>query len=282
LGELELREDAIRALGDAGRVGKGSQRPMENSLLVGLSRQVALARELDIVSNNIANMNTTGYKADTAVFQEYLMPRARENRFQTGDREVRFVQDRATRHDFSQGPIQQTGNPLDVAIDGDAFLVVQTSRGERYTRNGALQINAAGQLVTPDGSPVLGENGPIVFQPLDRNVAISADGRVSVNEGAGSRTESLRGKIRLVGFAQRGRLEKEGTNTLAAPAGVAPQPAPASKLVQGAIEKSNVNGVVEMTRMIEVTRTYTNVANILQQQSDLRRSAIEKLSEVPS
>jgi flagellar basal-body rod protein FlgF/flagellar basal-body rod protein FlgG len=255
---------------------------MENSLLVGLSRQVALARELDIVANNLANMNTTGFKADTAVFQEYLMPRARENRFLPGDREVRFVHDRATRHDFSQGPIQQTGSPLDVAIDGDAFFVVQTQRGERYTRNGSLQINATGQLVTSDGSTVLGENGPIVFQPLDRNIAISPDGRVSVNEGADSRTESLRGKLRLVNFAQRGRLEKDGVNTLAAPAGLVPAPAPTAKLIQGAIEKSNVNGVVEMSRMIEVTRTYTNVASMLQQESDLRRSAIEKLSEVPS
>lgn len=255
---------------------------MENSLLIGLSRQMALARELDVVANNLANINTTGFKADTAVFQEYLMPRARENRFQTGDRELRFVHDRATRHDFSQGPIQQTGSPLDVAIDGDAFLVVQTARGERYTRNGSLQINATGQLVMTDGSPVLGESGPIVFQPLDRNIAISPDGRVSVNEGASSRTESLRGKLRLVTFAQRGRLEKDGQNTLAAPAGVAPQAAANVKVVQGAIEKSNVNGVVEMSRMIEITRTYTNVATILQQQSDLRRSAIEKLSETPS
>ena len=112
---------------------------MQNALLVGLSRQVALARELDVVANNIANLNTTGFKADGSLFEEYLSPAARAD--QTGSR-VSFVRDRGTWHDMSQGAIEHTGNPLDVAIDGNGFLVVQTPRGERYTRNGALQINA--------------------------------------------------------------------------------------------------------------------------------------------
>ncbi len=100
---------------------------MENALLIGLSRQIALQRELDVVANNIANMNTTGFKADGSVFEEYLMPVARAEQFAAPDRRLSYVQDRATWHDFSQGPIQQTGNPLDVAIDGDGFLVVQTA-----------------------------------------------------------------------------------------------------------------------------------------------------------
>ena len=117
---------------------------MENASLVGLSRQIALQRELDVVANNIANLNTTGFKADNVVFQEHLMPVARANQFRGNDRQVSFVQDRATWLDLSQGPVQQTGNPLDVAISGNAFLTVQTPRGERYTRNGALQINNPG------------------------------------------------------------------------------------------------------------------------------------------
>ena len=115
------------------------------------------------------------------MFEEFLMPGARENRFLGADRMVSFVNDRGTWHNFSQGGIQPTGNPLDIAIDGNAFLVVQTTRGERYTRNGALQVNAQGQLVTSDGSQVLGDNGPIVFQPLDRNISITEDGRISVD-----------------------------------------------------------------------------------------------------
>ena len=124
---------------------------MENASLVGLSRQIALQRELDVVANNVANLNTTGFKADNVVFHEHLMPVARANQFRGGDRQLSFVQDRATWLDLSQGPVQQTGNPLDVAMSDNAFLTVQTPRGERYTRNGALQINSAGQLVTSEG-----------------------------------------------------------------------------------------------------------------------------------
>ena len=78
------------------------------------------------------------------------------------------MQDRATFHDFAAGPSEQTKNPLDVAIDGNGFLVVQTAAGERYTRDGGLQINNQGQLVTASGDPVLGTSGPIVFQPTDK------------------------------------------------------------------------------------------------------------------
>src|SRR5436190_17178918 len=103
---------------------------MENTLLVGLSRQIALHRELEVVANNIANLNTTGYKADAAVFQQFLMPGAADGRFPSAHQRPSFVQDRASWHDFSAGPLRETGNTLDVAIDGDALFVVQTPRGE--------------------------------------------------------------------------------------------------------------------------------------------------------
>jgi len=255
---------------------------MENTLLVGLSRQMVLARELDVVANNIANLNTTGFKADNSMFEQFMMPVARENRFNTPDRPLRFVNDRGTWHDLRQGSVQHTGNPLDLAIDGNAFLVVQTPQGERYTRNGALQINAQGQLVTTDGAQVLGDNGPILFQPLDRNISITPDGRITVVEGGNSRTESLRGRLRLVTFAQPNQLQKDGANNFAAVAGVTATPDPKARVIQGSIEKSNVNGVVEMTRLIEITRAYTQTSQLIQQQSDLRKNAIQQLAEVPS
>jgi flagellar basal-body rod protein FlgF len=254
---------------------------MENSLLIGLSRQMALQRELDVVANNIANLNTTGFKADGAVFQEFLMPVARADQFLPPDRRLSFVQDRATWHDVSQGTVQQTGNPLDVAIDGKAYLAVQTPKGERYTRNGALQINGQGELVTTEGYKVVGETGPIVFQPGDTNVSISREGTITVREGTAV-AESRRGKLRLVSFAQPQRLQKDGSSMFAAPAGMTPEAAPTAGVIQGSIEKSNVSGVTEMTRMIDVTRTYQAVAGMLQAESDLRRSAIEKLAEVPA
>ena len=117
---------------------------MENALLIGLSRQTALERQLDVVANNIANVNTSGYKADNTLFEEYLNTPAHEDNFVGRDRRVSFVQDRGTFRNFTQGASEETKNPLDVAIDGSAFLTVQTPGGERYTRDGGMHINNAG------------------------------------------------------------------------------------------------------------------------------------------
>jgi flagellar basal-body rod protein FlgF len=252
---------------------------MQNTLLIGLSRQVALQRELDVISNNVANMNTSGYKADGAVFEEYLSPVARAAMTQS---RISFVQDRATWHNMSQGTVEQTGNPLDIAIQGNGFFVVQTPRGERYTRNGALQINAAGELVTGSGMRVLGENGPIQFQSTDRDISIAQDGTISVREGTQTQTSSLRGRLRIVSFARPQQMQKDGDGTFSAAANNVSQPDPESRVLQGAVEKSNVHSIAEMSRLIEVTRSYTQVAAMLQQQGDMRQSAIQKLADVPA
>jgi len=254
---------------------------MQNASLVGLSRQAALERQLDVVANNIANLNTTGFKATSSVFSEFLTSGARDNTFAAADARMHFVFDRTAFRNFAQGPIQRTGNPLDVAIDGDAFLAVQAAGGERYTRNGALQINSDGELVTSDGTKVAGDNGPIVFQATDRNVSISADGRVTAFEGL-STTETMRGHLKFVSFARPQQLQNEGGSLFSAPAGVAAQPATKVRVIQGAIEGSNVDGVLEMTRMVEINRTYSMIASLLQTQDDEHKSAIDKLAEVPN
>ena len=254
---------------------------MENTLLIGLSRQMTLERQMDVVANNVANVNTNGFKADRSLFEEYLRSGAHEDNFSSSDRRLSFVQDRVSFHDFAAGNTEQTKNPLDLSIDGRGFLVVQTPAGERYTRDGGLQINNLGQLVTAGGNPVLGTSGPIVFQPTDKQINIAADGNVTVLEGTG-RIDSVRGKLRLVSFADAQKLVKDGNNLYSAGEGVAAQPDITSKVRQGFIEKSNVNSVTEMSRMIEITRTYTQISALLQQQSDLHKSAIEKLAEVPA
>jgi flagellar basal-body rod protein FlgF len=251
---------------------------MENASLVGLSRQVALSRELDVIANNIANINTTGFKADGSLFEEYLSSSARAPQ---GGGRVSFVRDRGVWHDMGQGPIERTGNPLDVAIQGQGYLAVQTARGERYTRNGALQINATGQLVTNEGDAVLGDGGAITFQPNDRNITIGADGTISVREGT-NQTSSVRGKLRLVDFVNPQSLQKDGSSTFNPVNGATPQPAANASIVQGSVEKSNVRAVVEMSRMIELTRAYTQIATMLQQQDSQSQQAIDKLAEVPN
>jgi flagellar basal-body rod protein FlgF len=255
---------------------------MENALLVGLSRQMALSHELDIVANNIANLDTTAYKADNASFSEFLMPHASDGQFSGGDKRISFVQDRATWIDFSPGSIQRTGNPLNVAIDGPGYLVVQTANGQRYTRNGSLSINATGQLVTSEGDPVQGSSGPITFQNTDHDVTISPSGIITVREGS-STADSPRGQLQLVTFDQPRLLQKDGGSNFLAPDGVNSTPGgPNTQVVQGALERSNVNAVAEMARMIQITRSYSDIAAILQQQGDQRRTALQQLSQMPA
>jgi flagellar basal-body rod protein FlgF len=254
---------------------------VENALLIGLSRQTTLERQLAVIANNIANVNTTGYKSDQSLFEEFLTSGAHEDNFVGNDRRVSYVQDRGTYRDLSQGPLQQTGNPLDIAVDGDAFLAVQTAGGERYTRDGNLQVNGQGQLTTVGGDAVLGNAGPIIFQPTDHDINISPDGTITVVE-ANARTDTIRGKLRLVSFTDAQSLLKQGDNLYAADNGAAAQPDLKASVKQGYVEKSNVNAVAEMGRLIEVSRTYSQIANLLQQQSDLHKNAINQLAEIPT
>lgn len=255
---------------------------MENALLIGLSRQNVLGHELDTIANNIANIDTTGFKADKNVFGQYLQSNASDENFNGRDRQVNFVNDRTGYIDMAPGAIERTGSPLDVAIDGNAFFVVQTSRGLRYTRNGAFQINGAGQLVTSNGDTVMGQSGPITFQSTDHNVTISLSGIVTVQEG-NSTIDAQRGTLQLASFANPQVLQKEGASSFMAPPSVTSNPAsPNVNVVQGEIEKSNVNGVAEMARLIEITRSYSDIANILSQEGDLRKNALSQLSQAPT
>jgi flagellar basal-body rod protein FlgF len=244
---------------------------MENALLIGLSRQVALGRELDVIANNMANVTTNGFKARASRFREYLMPVASAESFPRADRQLSYVIDAGTPLDTRSGAIEHTGNPLDVAVKGDGFLAVQTPQGERYTRNGALELNAQGQLVTSDGHLVLGDNGPIAFTPQESNFEIAPDGTVTTNQGQ-------RGRIRLVRFDNPQFLRNEGTNLFSSPN--PGQPAgDTSRLEPRAIERSNVKPIIEMSRLIEVNRSYTSVAGMVGRIDELRRTAISRLAD---
>jgi len=247
---------------------------MDNALLVGLSRQMALGRELDVIANNMANVTTNGFKARESRFQEFTMPVARANTFKPQDRALSFVVDAGTALDTSLGAIEATGNALDTAIKGDGFFAVQTPAGERYTRNGAFTLDAAGQIVTSDGHPVLGENGPITIGQQEPGVAFAPDGTVSTTQGQ-------RGRLRLVRFDNPGALRNEGGNLFSA--SVPAQAAGAtSRIEAGTLERSNVKPIVEMTRLIEVNRAYTSVAGMMTRLDEIKRSAISRLADVSS
>jgi flagellar basal-body rod protein FlgF len=244
---------------------------VENALLVGLSRQIALARELDVIANNMANVGTNGFKARSARFNEFIMPKASAETFAPRDRPLSYVIDKGTPIDLSQGTVERTGNPLDVALRGDNYLAVQTAGGERYTRAGSLEINGRGQLVMQTGQPVLGEGGPITFGSSESNARIAADGTVSTDQG-------IRGKLRQVRFANPRALVSEGDNLFSSP--TAPVAAgPEARLEAGAKEGSNVKAVIEMTRLIEVQRSYQSMATMMSKTDELRSKAITRLAD---
>ncbi len=242
---------------------------IENAQLISLSRQIALQRQLDVVANNVANINTTGFKAEQLLFEEYVMPVARDQTFPNLDQPLSYVQDWATIHDLSAGSVLQTGNDLDVALNGDGFFAVQTAGGERWTRAGAFQINNAGTLVDLSGNPVLGAGGTIQFGPEETGITIAGDGTVSSSAG-------IRGQLRIVEFENPQALTREGANLFA---GGTPVAATNTSVMQGFVERSNVSGVAEMAEMIRVTNAYQSIASLAERQDDLRRSAIQRLGD---
>ncbi len=243
---------------------------MENAQLISLSRQIALQRQMDVVANNMANINTTGFKAEDLLFEDYLMPVAKDQDFTAPDQQLHFTEDWSTVHDMSGGAITQTGNQLDVALEGKGFLAVQTPAGERYTRSGALQINAAGTLVNFDGYPVLSEGGPVQFAANETDITITDNGTINTNVGS-------KGKLKVVEFADPQVLAREGDNLYS---GGNPVAATETRVVQGAIERSNVSAVAEMSNMIRVQRAYQTLATLMQRQDELRTTAVQRLGDI--
>jgi flagellar basal-body rod protein FlgF len=243
---------------------------MENAQLVSLSRQIALQHQMDVVANNMANITTTGFKASDLLFEDYLSPTASDNDFAGLDQDVHYTQDWTTVHDMSAGAVEQTGNDLDVALMGEGFLTVQTAAGTRYTKSGALAIDATGTLVDLNRNPVLGSSGAIKFDDSDVDIVIAEDGTVSTNNGN-------KGRLAIAEFVDPQILAREGDNYFSGPAPDAPV---ATRVMQGAIERSNVSGVTELTTMIRVQRAYQSLAGLMQRQDELRSTAIQRLGDI--
>lgn len=243
---------------------------MENAQLVGLSRQVVLRRQLDMIANNIANVNTNGFKSQALLFEKHELPISRVNAFQRPDRPVAFVLDDTNIYDFEPGPMIQTGNPLDVAINGAGWFAIDTPQGERFTRDGSFNLNSQGRLVTHHGYPVLTDGGPVDFAPTETNITIARDGTISSSAG-------VRGRLRVNEFANKGDITAAGDNLYK---GTNPQASTTSAITQGSLERSNVESVKELSAMISVTRTYQSIANWMKDADDLRRNAIDKLGTV--
>ncbi|WP_040485066.1 flagellar basal-body rod protein FlgF [Lutibaculum baratangense] len=243
---------------------------MENAQLIGLSQQMALRRRMDVIANNIANLQTSGFRGESVVFEEYQMAKAEMNAPSRADSIISYVVDRASYRDHSAGTMRQTGSPLDVAIGGQGFFTVETPDGPAYTRDGGFQIDANGQLVTAAGYPVMSEGGPITFAADESGITFSADGTVSSSAGE-------KGRLAIVTVDDVSLLKAQGDNVFAAGDAVA-QPAEDPRLMQGVLEGSNVSGVTQMTDMVSVNRTYQSIAKIIERTDELRRSTLSTLS----
>lgn len=234
---------------------------MENAGYIALSRQMALSRQLEVIANNMANVTTPAFKAEAMQFGEYLVRADRSA-------PLSFVEESAITRDWTEGSERPTGNPLDVAIHGDGLFVVSTPEGDRYTRKGRFELDAQGQLVTVEGFPVQGDGGPIVIPAEDGEVTIAEDGTVSNNQGT-------LGKIRLVRFDDPNQLAAQGLGLYRTAA--AAQPADASSLAQGMVEDSNVQPILEMTQLIQVTRDYQATQKMIETEHERAMRAISNL-----
>ncbi|MBM7066208.1 flagellar hook-basal body complex protein [Actibacterium sp. 188UL27-1] len=230
---------------------------------VTLTRQVGLMREMQSVANNLANMSTTGFRKEGVIFSEVI----RGVDGPAGSVSMGAARVRHT--DLQQGSLTATGGRFDFAIEGDGFFMVATSEGERLTRAGVFTPNEASELVNPDGHALLDLGGAPVFVPPDaRSVALSSDGTLS----ADGRPLT---QIGVFVPSDRNDLQRESGTLFSAKNGV--EPAPNARLMQGFVEGSNVNPLLEITRMIEVQRSYELGQSFRDKESERTSKMIETI-----
>jgi len=248
---------------------------VDNANYVALSRQITLQRELDISANNLANMNTTGFKFEQLLVHSQFGAPAYDDPIRTP---ANFAYDSGVGRNFGQGTFQQTGAPLDLAIDGDgAFFELQGPQGSLYTRDGAFTLDAAGTMMDANGYPVMGDGGPITLDPKKGEPVISNDGIISqFFQGQSERV----GKLSIVRVADMSDLKKEGDGTYSLTSNATAVPAGDARVRQGMLEASNVNPMTEITHLVQINRAYQSLASIIEQNSQLNRTAVERLGRV--
>ncbi|MCB1970257.1 MAG: flagellar basal-body rod protein FlgF [Geminicoccaceae bacterium] len=235
---------------------------MENTSYIALSRQMALQNKMTVVAGNIANMASTGFKAEHVNFDALITDADK-----AGD--IGFVQDNGRTRDLSPGELSTTGNPLDIAIDGPGYLSVGTSQGVTYTRDGHLSLNSLGELVNADGDPVLDDGGAAIAIPAGSGaITIAADGTVSTELG-------IAGRLQLVNFADEQDMDRAGHNSFKTTQAAIPLENP--QFVQGNLESSNVNAILEMTDMMETLRAFQETQKFIETQHDLTRRSVEQM-----
>jgi flagellar basal-body rod protein FlgF len=244
---------------------------MDSGLYAAATALMSRTQALDTIANNLANASTAGFRAQHNVFSSVLAS-ARGGQSSSLDQAINnYGTLSATSLNQSQGALQKTGNDLDLAIQGSGYFAVQTANGTMYTRNGSFQVSGKGQLVTPTGDPVLGDQGAITMVPGP--VTISSDGTISSN-GA------VAGKLKLVDFAPGTQLSSVGATYYSAPPN-SDKPATDSTVQQGALESSNVNPVSSMVELITAQRSAEMMQKALSMfSSEMDKTASQELPKV--
>ena len=243
---------------------------MDNAIYVGLSRQMLLQRELDIVANNLANTDTAGFKFESLLSSDDPVTTPTPGAAPTP---VDFVTSAGVARDYTQGPLTQTGSPFDVAIDGKGFFQVSTAAGPRYTRDGRFRLDATGRIVTQDGDPVQGDSGDIVLDLKKGAATIASNGDIS-QQG------QLVGRLQAVTFDSLAALSKDGNNLYRNDSNLSARPTTAAELKQGMLEGSNVQPVTQITRLIEINRAYDAIASMMASTGQLATTAVQRLGSV--
>jgi flagellar basal-body rod protein FlgF len=245
---------------------------MDTALYVGLSHQMALRRQMDLIANNLANMSTTGYRRENVVFRNVL--ENTENTGTPGASKVNFVLDFGVQRDQTPGAFVATANPLDIALDGPGYFSVQMANGETaYTRNGRFQLSTDRHLTLFNGAKVLDTRGqPIQIPDGEYNIKIAADGTVQTNTGD-------KAQVGVVRFANELDLKRVGDNMYAGP-GAQAVPDLEIQVQPGMLEGSNIQPIHEMTEMIDVLRTYQSTTRMLDRYDDMRRKGLERLGKM--
>ncbi|MBX2834389.1 MAG: flagellar basal-body rod protein FlgF [Micavibrio sp.] len=240
---------------------------MENSIYIALSKQMALRNQMDATANNIANMNTTGYRGQHVLFNEYLQDDSKGV-----EDELSFVLDKGQWHSKKEGDLKYTGNQTDIAIEGPGYFGMVGPGGEvMYTRAGQLQMDANGVLTDANGRPIASTGGAQIALPAGSSeVKIDENGFVSNQNGQV-------GQIMVVEFTNQQQLDPVGNNLYRTDE--EGQPPANSRVKQGMLEGSNVNAVEEMTAMIGTLRDYQSVQNALKTEHERLRAAIQSLTQ---
>ena len=234
-----------------------------------MSRLSLQERSTQAMANNIANADTPGFRAMRPVFGQ-VMVNLRGAGGLPGDSAMSFPQDRATWRDMSPGPLQTTGNKLDVAIDGEGFFVIETPNGERYTRAGRFSIGANGRLVDQEGNAVLdSRDRPISFSAQDTQIEITKSGTIQSENGEIAR-------LQVVRFEKPQNLLGEG-NRLFDANNEAPVQIERPKVVQGALEGSNISPILEMTRLTAEMREFQYASNFTEREGERITNAVERI-----